>query len=70
MRRLFLFASALILVSVPGAAQEHAHASEKLGTVHFATSCSAAAQPTFDRAVTLLHSFEFGSAIAACPRWT
>ena len=35
----------------------------KLGTVHFETSCSAAAQPIFNRAVALLHSFEFGSAI-------
>jgi hypothetical protein len=36
----------------------------KLGTVHFATSCSPAAQPIFNRAVALLHSFEFGQAIA------
>jgi tetratricopeptide (TPR) repeat protein len=48
------------------AAQEHSHPTgEKLGTVHFATSCSATAQPVFDRAVSLLHSFEFGPAIAA-----
>src|SRR5262245_56863902 len=55
------------LVAAAAAAQEHAHggaAGERLGTVHFATSCSAAAQPTFDRAVALLHSFEFGRAIA------
>ena len=48
------------------AAQEHAHAvnpGEKLGSVHFATSCSTSAQPQFDRAVALLHSFEFGGAI-------
>jgi hypothetical protein len=31
----------------------------KLGTVHFTTSCSPAAQPVFNRAVALLHSFEF-----------
>jgi hypothetical protein len=37
---------------------------ERLGTVHFATSCTPAAQPDFDRAVALLHSFEFGRAIA------
>src|SRR6185369_8805661 len=36
---------------------------KKLCTVHFETSCSAAAQPIFNRAVALLHSFEFGSAI-------
>jgi hypothetical protein len=36
---------------------------QKLGTVHFATSCSPAAQPIFNHAVALLHSFEFGQAI-------
>src|SRR5688572_7305961 len=44
----------------PAAGQDHAHTSpagEKLGTVHFATSCTPAAQPAFDRAVSLLHSF-------------
>jgi hypothetical protein len=46
-------------------AQEHAHGSpEKLGNVHFSTSCNAKAQPEFDRAVALLHSFEFSRAIA------
>ena len=47
------------------AAQEVNHAAHgALGTVHFVTSCSAAAAPKFDDAVTLLHSFEFGRAIA------
>ncbi len=44
----------------------HAHAAaghEQLGTVAFATSCSAEAGPLFNRAVALLHSFEFGDAI-------
>jgi len=36
---------------------------QKLGTVHFATSCNASAQPIFNRAVALLHSFEFRRAI-------
>ena len=36
---------------------------ERLGTVHFATSCRAEVAPRFDRAVALLHSFEFGAAI-------
>src|SRR4051812_43748867 len=45
-------------------AQEHQHpAGEKLGTVHFETSCAPAAGVEFDRAIALLHSFEFGSAI-------
>ena len=37
--------------------------SEQLGTVHFATSCNGQAQKEFDRAVALLHSFEFRRAI-------
>src|SRR6186713_1997482 len=47
-------------------AQEHAHPKtppDKLGTVHFATSCAPAVTAKFDRAVALLHSFEFGAAI-------
>lgn len=36
---------------------------EKLGTVRFATSCNAAAELPFSRAVALLHSFEFRAAI-------
>src|SRR5687767_3412928 len=47
----------------PLSAQDHLHPGEKLGTVHFETSCAAAAAPEFDRAVALLHSFEFGAAI-------
>jgi hypothetical protein len=48
-------------------AQDHAHVqgAERLGTVHFATSCRAASAPTFDRGVALLHSFEFGASIGA-----
>jgi tetratricopeptide (TPR) repeat protein len=55
----------LILAAGNTVAQEHQHATtgEKLGTVHFATSCNPAAQKQFDRAVALLHSFEFRQAI-------
>jgi tetratricopeptide (TPR) repeat protein len=35
---------------------------EKLGKVNFPTSCSAAAQPQFERGVALLHSFWFSEA--------
>src|SRR5262245_6229691 len=35
----------------------HAAATEHFGSVHFDTSCSAAVQPQFDRAVAMLHSF-------------
>jgi hypothetical protein len=55
-----------VLLGAVAVAQEHEHGAapaEKLGTVHFAVSCSAAAQPQFDRAVALLHSFEFATAI-------
>jgi tetratricopeptide (TPR) repeat protein len=41
----------------------HNHpAPEKLGTVHFETSCEAAVQSDFDRAVALLHSFAYDAA--------
>ncbi|MEP6621717.1 MAG: hypothetical protein ABJE47_20490 [bacterium] len=38
---------------------------ERLGEVHFATSCAPAVAPDFNRAVALLHSFEFGASIRA-----
>ena len=62
--------AAAVLLTVPAVAvypQEHAHPqvgpTENLGTVHFATSCSPTVAPQFDRAVALLHSFEFGASI-------
>ncbi len=54
------------LLATQSFAQAHEHpmpATETLGSVHFATSCSPSVASRFDRAVTLLHSFEFGSAI-------
>jgi tetratricopeptide (TPR) repeat protein len=54
----------LLLGHSSGFGQEHEHPpSEKLGTVHFSTSCNEAAQKQFDRAVALLHSFQFSRAI-------
>jgi tetratricopeptide (TPR) repeat protein len=54
----------LIAVTLPSMAQEHQHGpDEKLGTVHFSTSCNGAAQNEIDRAVALLHSFQFSRAI-------
>ncbi len=45
-------------------AQEHQHGNgEKLGAVHFATSCNEVAQMEFNRAVALMHSFQFSRAI-------
>jgi hypothetical protein len=57
-----------LFITDPVFAQQHEHGSstsEKLGTVVFPTSCGAAAQPLFNRAVALLHSFEFGRALEA-----
>jgi hypothetical protein len=62
------FVIILLLCARVGSDQEHQHragVAGRLGTVHFATSCAAAAQPAFDWGVALLHSFEFGSAIDA-----
>jgi len=64
MLRVFML---LGLMTAAAGAQQHEHgaaATEKLGTVRFATSCSPAAQPAFNRAVALLHSFDFARAIA------
>jgi hypothetical protein len=56
--------SLLILTGVSiGQAHEHG-IPEKLGAVHFSTSCNQKAQVEFDRAVALLHSFEFNRAIS------
>jgi hypothetical protein len=54
----------LVFVAARGMAQEHHHGGgEKLGQVRFATSCNAVAQSEFNRAVALLHSFQFSRAI-------
>ena len=54
----------LVLGAAHGMAQEHQHGNgERLGEVRFATSCNAAAQGGFNRAVALLHSFQFSLAI-------
>jgi hypothetical protein len=68
MRRVSL-AAAAVLLALPtrvSFAQEHAHpqvAPGEFGTVHFATSCSPQVASQFNRAVALLHSFEFGASI-------
>jgi len=54
----------VLLSSGTGFAQDHDHGhGEALGTVHFSTSCNGDAQKEFDRAVALLHSFQFSRAI-------
>jgi hypothetical protein len=56
-----------LVAAVPAAAQhDHSgHGGEKLGTVDFPTSCNPAIRADFNRAVALLHSFEFSTAIQA-----
>jgi len=63
--RIKLIAATLsILATSPSTAQEHQHETgEKLGAVHFATSCNSGAQKDMNRAVALLHSFQFSRAI-------
>ena len=61
-------------IALPMAAQQQPHVGgmndeqfpppERLGTVHFETSCAPAVTAKFDRAVALLHSFWFPAAIA------
>jgi Tfp pilus assembly protein PilF len=59
-----IFVCALLLTAFSLPAQEHQHpAAENLGVVHFSTSCNDPAQKKFDRAVALLHSFQFAAAI-------
>lgn len=69
-----------VLLSAPAALQaqheqHHGAAAQRLGRVEFPTSCSAAAQPHFERGLALLHSFwwseagnAFGAAAEADPR--
>jgi hypothetical protein len=70
MRRVSVAATAALLglPALAASAQEHAHpqiAPGEFGTVHFATSCAPKVAPQFDRAVAMLHSFEFGASIRA-----
>jgi len=60
------FAVSLLLAVPPSAwAQhdQHATVGDQLGTVHFETSCAASTRADFDRAVALLHSFEYRPAV-------
>ncbi|MBI2678522.1 MAG: hypothetical protein HYX28_07045 [Candidatus Koribacter versatilis] len=58
-----LFAFTLIVPAFADEAHHHEMpASGNYGTVHFPTSCSAAAQPKFERAVAILHSFGYETA--------
>jgi hypothetical protein len=62
-------AIALMCARAPAlAAQDHAHAvprAERLGEVHFQTSCARTVSRQFDRGIALLHSFEFSASARA-----
>ena len=63
-----LVTCASLLLAAHGAFAQGQHAGNDesaLGTVHFPTSCSADAQPQFNQAIALLHSFWFQAAIDA-----
>ena len=55
--------SLLALPPIAAAQHEQHGAGEKLGTVNFATSCQAETRADFNRAVALLHSFEYRPAM-------
>ena len=67
-RAITLFLVLLVLASTVFAqepAHHHALAASELGSVNFKTSCTAAVQTPFNRAVALLHSFEYDEARSA-----
>src|ERR1700687_5038361 len=52
----------LLLISAASAQEEHHHhalTEEEVGSVQFATSCSKDVTASFNRAVALLHSFQY-----------
>lgn len=57
------FALAVVLIAPAVALAQHEHGGDKLGTVNFETSCLPVTHADFNRAMALLHSFEFGPAI-------
>ena len=66
MLRIFSIPVLFLNVVIVCSGLQHQHGpGEKLGTVHFATSCNPAAQQEVDRAVALLHSFQFNRAVEA-----
>jgi tetratricopeptide (TPR) repeat protein len=58
---LLLVGLVALVIAGPGQAQDKA--TERLGTVQFATSCAHAVQAPFNRAVALLHSFHLDAAV-------
>jgi tetratricopeptide (TPR) repeat protein len=59
-----LFFSAIFFAQTSWSQDEHHHvlSAEEIGSVHFSTSCSKTVSDTFNRAVALLHSFQYEQA--------
>jgi tetratricopeptide (TPR) repeat protein len=60
-----LIASLALVAIVWGDSEPRAGTPEKLGRVHFKTSCSPEAQKQFERALAMLHSFFFPETVKA-----
>src|SRR6516225_1881139 len=61
---LLVLATVVTIISLAVFDQPHPNAHlERVGTVHFETSCAPSVAPKFDRALAMLHSFEFSAAI-------
>jgi hypothetical protein len=65
MNRISVAVVAVLLIGDASTGRAQHPESQRLGSVHFATSCSSGVASQFDRAVALLHSFEFGESIQA-----
>ncbi|GAC1661351.1 MAG: hypothetical protein NVS9B4_13490 [Candidatus Acidiferrum sp.] len=63
-RTVILLLGCLCIGSAAPAWQEHHHelSAEEIGSVHFQTSCAKSVEFSFDRAVALLHSFQYEQA--------
>src|SRR5258708_224124 len=59
-----VFASLLFFVPLASSQEDHHHAisEEEVGSVHFLTSCGPDLAESFNRAVALLHSFQYEQA--------
>jgi len=64
MQRVMLVSALVVAVAASAAAQPARAGGERLGKVHFQTSCAAGVTEEFDHAMALLHSFEFPDATA------
>src|SRR5216684_2587461 len=62
MHRMFAMGSALFLFAALACADErhnHKLSADELGSIHFSTSCAKSTEAAFNRAVALLHSFQY-----------